>query len=69
MSTPHPNVRVMCRPAAPPSCDLCLEERVAGQWVERWRTNDMSNDNAHTDMAARAHALASAWASTDQGRG
>ena len=52
-----PNVRVMCRPASAPSCDLCVEVRDLRS-PSGWRTiakyNDMSDDYAHTNAHSRA---------------
>lgn len=52
-----PNVRVMCRPASAPSCDLCVEVRDLRS-PSGWRTiakyNDMSDDYAHTKAHSRA---------------
>lgn len=48
------NVRVVCKPAAEPSCDLVVQYRKGTQeeWQEYSRHNDMSDDYAYT----RAHA-------------
>jgi hypothetical protein len=51
--TPYgPHVRVMCRPAAAPSCDLCVEVRDTEHpqgWRELKRFNDMSDDFAQSN--------------------
>lgn len=50
-----PHVRIMCRPAAAPSCDLCVEYHDEDKgWVELARYNDMSDDYAHTNANNRA---------------
>lgn len=53
------HVRVVSRPAAPPSCDIVvLAKEPDGTWVDAWSTNDMSNDFALTDAASVAYSLA-----------
>jgi hypothetical protein len=44
-----PHVKVVCKPAAPPSCDLVVMVWLDGKWREAGRFNDMSNDTAYTD--------------------
>lgn len=47
-----PSVRVLCKPASAPSCDLCVQVKDPAD-PTGWRTvekfNDMSNDYAHTN--------------------
>lgn len=57
VDTYGPSVRVVCRPAAAPSCDLCVEVRdkqAPGGWKEVARFNDMRDDFAFTNAAERA---------------
>lgn len=57
-----PHVKIVCKPAAPPSCDLVVMVRnykcercvPAYGWTEVARFNDMSDDLAHTNAHARA---------------
>lgn len=56
-----PHVKVVCKPASAPSCDLVVMVRRKDQskffgwsWVEVARFNDMSDDYAHTNAHNRA---------------
>lgn len=57
-----PHVKIVCKPAAAPSCDLVvvvreLRENSLGthhEWTEVARFNDMSDDFAHTNAHGRA---------------
>lgn len=49
-----PRVRVVCKPAAAPSCDLVVQVLRNGEWTEAARFNDMSDDYAHTNAHNRA---------------
>jgi hypothetical protein len=50
-----PNVRVVCKPAAPPSSDLVVQVRDKRTgWREIGRFNDMSDDFAHAHAQERA---------------
>lgn len=55
-----PNVKIVCKPAKAPSCDLVVRVRSSdprtGGWREVARFNDMSDDHAYTNAAARARA-------------
>ena len=51
-----PHVKVVCKPATPPSCDLVVMVRrkdshafFGWTWVEVARFNDMSDDYAHSN--------------------
>ena len=56
-----PLARVVCKPAAAPSCDLVVQVRddEDSGWVEIARYNDMSDDHAYIHAHNRAQ-LASA---------
>lgn len=59
-----PHVRIVCKPAYPPSCDLVVQvrdetvrptERPGDTgWAELGRYNDMSDDYAYTRATERA---------------
>lgn len=57
-----PHVKIVCKPAQAPSCDLVVRVRVGSQdpkyggWREVARFNDMSDDLAYTHAAERARA-------------
>ena len=54
-----PHVKVVCKPASPPSCDLVVRVRDITQpsgWRDVQRFNDMSDDWAYTNAADCARA-------------
>lgn len=60
-----PLVKIVCKPAAAPSCDLVVMVKTytgkhegvpVFKWKEVARFNDMSDDFAHTNAHARAQA-------------
>lgn len=66
MQTYGPHVKITCKPAAPPSCDLVVSVWNYGKWEEVARFNDMSDDNAFTNahnraIAERAKILEQEW--------
>lgn len=49
-----PYVKITCKPAAPPSCDLVVQVYRDGAWHDVARFNDMADDFAYTNAGARA---------------
>ena len=49
-----PLVKVVCKPASAPSCDLVVRVKRPGGWEDVARFNDMSDDYAHTNAHNRA---------------
>lgn len=49
-----PHIKVVCKPAAPPSCDIVVRVWNYGKWVDVAKFNDMSDDFALTNAHKRA---------------
>lgn len=55
-----PSIRVITKPGPPPSCDMFVQIKDTTHpegWRTCWRTNDMSNEFAHTECHAMAQNL------------